>query len=317
MSEVVEFIDGPLILVSWISTITFTVIGRIFFTPGRNRFKAAWLNVVLFGVVFIAFINLSFLVNKPVIQLPYYCFLRVWDGTWRRACLLLFFIVQLLGSFIFCALQATRPTRATTSQRKFFHFTIGLIALSGILYDPKFVRLSAHLMLQIFLILEHLRSLQSPPWSSFLDNYLKTFIDPHQESESFIMTPILLISGVFLPLLFSPITESRPLALYHFAGIATVGIGDSLAAIIGSNFGAIKLPKPFKSRKSFEGSLAMFLGQGVFYSLLLGLGIVPYTGLDLIRVLIAVPVCTLAEAALSFGDNIILPSLAWLILGWP
>ena len=84
MSELVEFIDGPLILVSWISTIAFTVIGRVLFTPGKNRFNAVWLNAVLFGVVFIAFVNLSYLVDVPVIQLPYYCYARVWDGTGRR-----------------------------------------------------------------------------------------------------------------------------------------------------------------------------------------------------------------------------------------
>uniref|UniRef100_A0AC35F6G2 Dolichol kinase n=1 Tax=Panagrolaimus sp. PS1159 TaxID=55785 RepID=A0AC35F6G2_9BILA len=147
-------------------------------------------------------------------------------------------------------------------------------------------------MLQIFIILEHLRSLECPPFN-FLNPYLRTFIDPNQESETFILTPILLILGVFLPLLFSPISESRPLALYHFAGIATVGIGDSLAAIIGSNFGTTKLSKPFKSRKSLEGSLAMLVGQGAFYSILLGFGIVLFNGYtDLIKIAIAVPICT-------------------------
>uniref|UniRef100_A0AC34G0D2 Dolichol kinase n=1 Tax=Panagrolaimus sp. ES5 TaxID=591445 RepID=A0AC34G0D2_9BILA len=131
------------------------------------------------------------------------------------------------------------------------------------IFDPKFVRLSAHLMLQIFIIIEHLRSLESPPWSSFLNPYLQTFIDPNQESESLILTPILLIFGVFLPLLFSPITEARPLALYHFAGIATVAVGDSFAAIIGSKFGTTKLSKPFQARKSLQGSLAMLFGQGI------------------------------------------------------
>uniref|UniRef100_A0AC35GY67 Uncharacterized protein n=1 Tax=Panagrolaimus sp. PS1159 TaxID=55785 RepID=A0AC35GY67_9BILA len=81
MSEVVEFIDGPLILVSWISTAAFTLIGQAFFRPGKNRFKAVWLNAVLFGVVFVAFVNLSFLIKEPIYQLPYYCYARVWDGT--------------------------------------------------------------------------------------------------------------------------------------------------------------------------------------------------------------------------------------------
>uniref|UniRef100_A0A914Y7A7 dolichol kinase n=1 Tax=Panagrolaimus superbus TaxID=310955 RepID=A0A914Y7A7_9BILA len=314
MSELVEFIDGPLILVSWISTTAFMAIGRMFFTPGKNRFKAAWLNLVLFGVVFAAFVNLSYSVNKPIYLLPYYCYARVWNGTWKRACLLIFFVAQLFASFVFCAIQTKRTTKATTAHRKFFHFTISLIAFFGIIYDPKFMRLSAHLMLQIFIILEFLRSLQAPPWSNFLNPYLQIFVDPNQESEDFILTPILLICGVFLPILLSPVSETQPLALYHFAGIATVGIGDSLAAIIGSKFGATKFSKPLETRKSLEGSLAMLFGQGIFYSALLGFGIVRYHGIvDLIGIAISVHVCTLAEAALSFGDNVILPSLAWFI----
>lgn len=45
-------------------------------------------------------------------------------------------------------------TRASTTHRKFFHLTASLVAISGLLYDPSFLALSAHLVLQLFIILE-------------------------------------------------------------------------------------------------------------------------------------------------------------------
>ncbi|EJW73133.1 hypothetical protein WUBG_15959, partial [Wuchereria bancrofti] len=49
--------------------------------------------------------------------------------------------------------------------------------------------------------------------------------------------------------------------LYHFAGVATIGVGDSLAAIIGSQCGRLYWPK---SQKTMEGSIAFAIGQFIF-----------------------------------------------------
>uniref|UniRef100_A0AC34QAP3 Dolichol kinase n=1 Tax=Panagrolaimus sp. JU765 TaxID=591449 RepID=A0AC34QAP3_9BILA len=316
MEATAEFIDESLIVSSWTSTIAFAVIAGSLFGEGKRKLRGIWLNLVLAAVVLAAFINLSFRVNKPIMDLPYYCYLRVWDATTRRACLLLFFVIQLVSSLAFCSLQTLKSKKASTIHRKFFHLTLLMIALAGLLFDPRFVRLSAHLMLQIFIILEILRIFKATPWSHLLDSSLPTFIDPAQESEALILTPILLIAGIFLPIFLSPINfeQNKVLELKHLAGIATVGIGDSLAAIIGSKFGRTRLSWPFRGHKSLEGALAMFVGQFIFYSAILAGGIVPYTNFDLFRLVLAVIVCTLIEAASKIGDNILLPFAAWVIL---
>ncbi|VDM33129.1 unnamed protein product [Toxocara canis] len=49
--------------------------------------------------------------------------------------------------------------------------------------------------------------------------------------------------------------------LYHFAGVLTVGVGDSLAAIVGSRYGTHHWSG---SAKSKEGTVTMALSQFVF-----------------------------------------------------
>lgn len=100
--------------------------------------------------------------------------------------------------------------------------------------------------------------------------------------------------------------------LYHFAGVATVGVGDSLSAIVGSLYGHLHWPK---SRKTVEGSVAFAIGQFIFSILIclyyLKCDIRLYT---LLRILLCSLICSLCEALLPAMDNIIVPVVAYLIL---
>lgn len=97
---------------------------------------------------------------------------------------------------------------------------------------------------------------------------------------------------------------------YHFAGIATVGVGDAFAAIIGSRFG--RTPWPTSKRKTIEGSLAMFLSQMIFLAPFAYYD--PYPPIMSIRILISSLLSSIVEAHLTRGDNLILPLLSYFIL---
>ena len=61
---------------------------------------------------------------------------------------------------------------------------------------------------------------------------------PRELAPDLILTPLLLLAGVHLPLLldFRIHSPNWTLKKLHFAGILSVGVGDSFAAIIGSRF---------------------------------------------------------------------------------
>lgn len=139
-----------------------------------------------------------------------------------------------------------------------------------------------------------------------------------QDSERLILTPMLLHLGVFFgPLIafpwwnFSYSTFSFPLAPLYFAGVQTVGIGDSFAALIGLNFGRTKWPMG-NGKKSLEGSFAMFWSQILIMPLLLGM-----KALNL-GLFVSAAISTILEAHLNKWDNVLLSmvsSMCYYILG--
>lgn len=167
------------------------------------------------------------------------------------------------------------------------------------------------MILCIFSILEVLRCLKISPWAAHLNDRVLVFVDK-QDSPSLILTPIYLIFGIFLPVFLKPIRNSEQRHLYHYAGVLTVGIGDSFAAIIGSKYGRHCW---YKSDKSYEGSVALVISQ-TFFAILIAL---TEYGCDLsftrvLRILVASVVCSYAEAKLNQTDNIVLPFLAYFLL---
>ncbi|MGB7969410.1 MAG: diacylglycerol/polyprenol kinase family protein [Methanobacterium sp.] len=86
------------------------------------------------------------------------------------------------------------------------------------------------------------------------------------------------------------------------AGILMLILGDSASTIIGTRYGKHKLP--FKSLKSFEGSLAFF-----FVSFLSALTLLP-----LVPVLFGALVGTITEAYSPIDDNIPVPIISALAI---
>ena len=100
------------------------------------------------------------------------------------------------------------------------------------------------------------------------------------------------------------------------ASIYAWGIGDALAALVGKRFGKHKIKwKPADSKKSVEGSLAMFLCSfiSVFIVLLLRGGI----GMPMCFsiALLAAVICTIAELCAKDGlDTVICPISAMIVI---
>lgn len=86
------------------------------------------------------------------------------------------------------------------------------------------------------------------PWSSLpLSRWLISLLDPDQDSPQLVLTPLLLLAGLNLPVLLDPwlllTWPPSPVKMRHYAGVLSVGVGDSFAALVGSRYGG-KLGSP-------------------------------------------------------------------------
>ncbi|EFO15822.1 hypothetical protein LOAG_12687 [Loa loa] len=280
------------------------------FLAARIRRSSMCINFLFVIMVSCSLYLYSLRLGVNLSNLPVLFYKRIFDGTDQRYYLLLFYGICIFATLIFCII-VNHSSHCSTMHRKFFHLTVSLICIAGIQYDFELIWLSAWLMLCIFVIIEVFRSKHVSPWSTYLNGWLLIFIDK-QDSPELILTPIYLLAGIFLPLFLSPIANNEYRHLYHFAGVATVGVGDSLSAVVGSRYGRLHWPK---SRKTVEGSVAFAVSQFIFSILVCMYYLKCDIGLyRLLWILLCSLICALFEAGLPVMDNIILPVIAYLIL---
>lgn len=94
-----------------------------------------------------------------------------------------------------------------------------------------------------------MRILQVPPLWQHLQNGFVVFSDK-KDIGNIALTPIYLLAGCSLPLWLHPspcdITDTAVFGgISLFAGLLSVGVGDTAASIIGSNYGKIFWPGKF------------------------------------------------------------------------
>ncbi|KHN76467.1 Dolichol kinase [Toxocara canis] len=275
------------------------------------RSRPIFINALFLLIVSAALCAFAIRSHKSILSVPSILLHLVFDGTDRRYSLLLFWSICVLSSLIFCVVVNVSD-HSSTIHRKFFHLTISLIFMTGLRYDVEFVWLCGWLVLCIFIIVEIFRSFRVPLWASYLDDWFLVFVDS-QDSGNLILTPIYLLAGIFLPLFISPVSNFESIHLYHFAGVLTVGVGDSLAAIVGSRYGTHHWSG---SAKSKEGTVTMALSQFVF-GLIVCLSYIKgfeLTTVSILRLASTCVVCAFAEAHMQNVDNIVLPLIAYLML---
>ncbi|XGW18744.1 hypothetical protein V3C99_002944, partial [Haemonchus contortus] len=291
---------GPLAEIAVGATAVIVVSSMVLSKAGQPTM----INAVVLVVVCLAMALYSILMDLSLLQMPFFLWGIVFDSTNSRLFLLLFWSLNVAASIAFGVFVST-TSRSSTMHRKFFHLTVSLIYVSGLFFDRDFIWLSGWLMICIFVIIEVLRFFEVPPWKEQLNNFLLVFKD--EQDSAVLLTPIFLLLGVFLPLFLSP--NSKSPNLYHLAGVAAVGVGDSVAAIIGSKFGITRWPR---RKKTVEGSLAMTVAIAMFLTMAR-----PFCVFHASSCLLIVFVSLVLAAIEAFTenvDNIILPIVGYLLL---
>jgi len=182
-------------------------------------------------------------------------------------------------------------------------------------FTRKFVHIGvSHWWIVAMLLMDDMRYAVIPPVLFVLLNYLSykknVFKSMERQGRSDLGTVYFPISLIVLILLtWKGGLMGQDLRLFGAVGTLVMGYGDGFAAIIGENLGKYKY-SIFKSHKSLEGSIGMFVFSMAASSTVLGI----FMGLDIntfrMSFIVAV-LATLAEAFTPFGiDNITVPVIS-------
>ncbi|RZC91038.1 hypothetical protein C5167_028871 [Papaver somniferum] len=149
------------------------------------------------------------------------------------------------------------------------------------------------------------------PLGKHMNQFMNAFTD-HRDSELLIVSHFSLLLGCALPKWLLTDFNDRPLA--PFAGILSLGIGDTMASMVGYKYGVLRWSKTGK--KTIEGTAAGITSVLAACSVLLPL--LASTGFIIsqhwISLLIAVTVSGLLEAYTAQLDNAFIPLVFYSLL---
>ncbi|KAG6760684.1 hypothetical protein POTOM_033862 [Populus tomentosa] len=138
--------------------------------------------------------------------------------------------------------------------RKYYHLMAVLMFLPAVILQPKFLDLAFGAALAVFLTLEIIRVWRIWPLGQLVHEFMNAFTD-HRDSDLLIVRHdyhFSLLLGCALPIWMSSGYNDRPLA--PFAGILSLGIGDTMASMVGHKYGVLRWSKTGK--KTIEGTAA-------------------------------------------------------------
>ncbi|KAL6276182.1 hypothetical protein ACE6H2_019783 [Prunus campanulata] len=195
--------------------------------------------------------------------------------------------------------------------RKYYHLMAVSMFLPALIFQPEFLDLSFGAALAVFLALEIIRVWRIWPLGQSIHKFMNAFTD-HRDSDLLIVSHFSLLLGCALPIWMSSGYNDRPLA--PFSGILSLGIGDTMASVVGHKYGVLRWSKTGK--KTIEGTAAGITSVLAACSVLLPL--LASTGYILTEhwgsLLVAVTVSGLLEAYTAQLDNAFIPLIFYSLL---
>ncbi|XP_034220693.1 dolichol kinase EVAN isoform X2 [Prunus dulcis] len=195
--------------------------------------------------------------------------------------------------------------------RKYYHLMAVSMFMPALIFQPEFLDLSFGAALAVFLALEIIRVWKIWPLGQSVHKFMNAFTD-HRDSDLLIVSHFSLLLGCALPIWMSSGYNDRPLA--PFSGILSLGIGDTMASVVGHKYGVLRWSKTGK--KTIEGTAAGITSVLAACSVLLPL--LASTGYILTEhwgsLLVAVTVSGLLEAYTAQLDNAFIPLIFYSLL---
>ncbi|CAH1119357.1 unnamed protein product [Phaedon cochleariae] len=234
---------------------------------------------------------------------------------WSSLKLIMFWIFCSVVAVLAISKQILYAQKSSTTTRKVFHLLAVVVYIPGLIYKCSFLYLASGVVTGIFFALEILRLLQMPPLGTHLQEGFVVFSD--EKDGNVALTPIYLLAGCSLPIWIHPspcdVTNSATFTLLPLlSGLLAIGVGDTAASVVGSNFGRHFWPG---TKKTIEGTAACIISQVGLIFIILYFGFLP----DLVpetsfRILLAIITSSIVEAKTTQVDNLVLPLIMYIIL---
>ncbi|KAM0898532.1 hypothetical protein ACQ4PT_021861 [Festuca glaucescens] len=195
--------------------------------------------------------------------------------------------------------------------RKYYHLVAVLIFSPAVIFQPAFLDLAFGAAFAVFLILEMIRVWEVYPLGRTVHQFMNAFTD-HRDSDILIISHFSLLLGCALPKWMSSGFNDRPLA--PFAGILSLGIGDTMASMIGYKYGVLRWSKT--GNKTIEGTAAgitsVLAACSILVSLLASSGYI--LSQHWLSLSVAVTLSLLLEAYTTQLDNAFIPLVFYSLL---
>ncbi|XAR60004.1 Dolichol kinase [Bertholletia excelsa] len=195
--------------------------------------------------------------------------------------------------------------------RKYYHLMAVCMFMPALIFQPKFLNLAFGAALAVFLVLEIIRVWRVWPLGWLVHQFMNAFTD-HRDSDLLVISHFSLLLGCALPIWMSSGFNDRPLA--PFAGILSLGIGDTMASLVGHKYGVLRWSKTGK--KTVEGTAAgitsVLAACFVLFPLLATTGYI--FAQNWVSLLLAVTVSGLLEAYTAQLDNAFIPLVFYSLL---
>ncbi|KAL8029744.1 hypothetical protein ABFX02_14G244500 [Erythranthe guttata] len=195
--------------------------------------------------------------------------------------------------------------------RKYYHLMAVSIFVPALIFQPKFLDLAFGAALAVFLLLEIIRIWKIWPLGHLVHQFMNAFTD-HRDSDLLVVSHFSLLLGCAIPIWLSSGFTDRPLA--PFAGILSLGIGDTMASMVGHKYGVLRWSKAGK--KTIEGTAAGI--TSVLAACFVLLPLLAATGyiftMHWISLIVAVTTSGLLEAYTAQLDNAFIPLIFYSLL---
>ncbi|XP_022857108.1 dolichol kinase EVAN-like [Olea europaea var. sylvestris] len=229
----------------------------------------------------------------------------------KRLSLCVYWVAVIYVSVIWFYNISKKSTIERILLRKYYHLMAVSIFVPALIFQPKFLDLAFGAALAVFLMLEIIRVWRIWPLGHLVHKFMNAFTD-HRDSDLLIVSHFSLLLGCALPIWLSSGVTDRPLA--PFAGILSLGIGDTMASMVGHKYGVIRLSKTGK--KTIEGTAAGITSVLAACSVLLPL--LASTGyiftMHWFSLILSVTTSGLLEAYTAQLDNAFIPLVFYSLL---